>query len=209
MLQYFRKLKRLLGGGPSLAQELTSSELRERYAAMGIHIGMYTYGCFDPSRFPAGTTVGRYCSFAPTSQVFLRNHGVGYLGLTAYFYNEKLGVVPETTIPTTKLDISDDVWIGHNAVILPDVATIGRGAVIAAGAIVTKPVPAYAIVAGNPARILRHRFEKPVIDQIEATQWWTREPHELRELVTNNPELVFDPASHFSGHPQTGQSNRS
>lgn len=56
----------------------------------------------------------------------------------------------------SKITISDDVWIGANAVILPDVA-IGKGAVIAAGSIVTKDVPDYAIVAGNPARIIKYR----------------------------------------------------
>lgn len=56
----------------------------------------------------------------------------------------------------SKIVISDDVWVGANSVILPDV-TIGKGAVIAAGSIVTKDVPEYAIVAGNPARILKYR----------------------------------------------------
>lgn len=197
MFQKLRHIGRRLRGGPTLEEQLQSETLRARFEAQGLTVGLYSYGCFDPARFPPGVTVGRYCSFAPTSQVFLRNHGTDFLGLTAYFYNERLGVVPETTIPPRTLEISDDVWIGHNAVILPGVGTIGRGAVIAAGAVVTKPVPAYAIVAGNPGRVIRLRFESHVINKIEATRWWTKSPAELRNLARDNPDLVFKPAAYF------------
>lgn len=137
--------------------------------------------------------------------MFLRNHGTSFLGLSAYFFNESLGVVSENTIPTSKLDISDDVWIGHNATILPDVGSIGRGAVIAAESVVTKAVPAYAVVAGNPARVIRYRFDESVIEQVEASRWWEKEPSELRALLSTNPGLVFNPATHFSGSCEASQ----
>ena len=197
MFDQIRRLRRRISGQPSLDEQLTSTNLRARFAAQGVTVGLFSYGCFDTSRFPAGTTVGRYCSFAPTSQVYLRNHGTNFLGLTAYFYNERLGVVSETSVPPRTLVISDDVWIGHNAVILPQVGQIGRGAVIAAGAVVTRSVPAYAMVAGNPARILRYRFNEATIAAIEETRWWLKTPDELRDLVLVHPQLVFDPARHF------------
>lgn len=59
--------------------------------------------------------------------------------------------------PKTHLVIGDDVWIGNHAIILPHVVRIGNGAVIGAGAVVTKDVPDYAVVAGNPARIVKYR----------------------------------------------------
>lgn len=59
--------------------------------------------------------------------------------------------------PKTHLVIGDDVWIGNHAIILPHVVRIGNGAVIEAGAVVTKDVPDYAVVAGNPARIVKYR----------------------------------------------------
>lgn len=200
-----RGLLRRFREHPNIRLQLLDKSLRERYQALGITVGMHSYGCFDPGRFPPGVSVGRYCSIAPTSQVFLRNHGIGFLGLSAYFFNESLGVVSESTVPASTIDISDDVWIGHNAVILPDVRKIGRGAVIAAGSVVTKAVPAYAIVAGNPARVIRYRFDESVIEQIEATRWWQKEPSELRALLLTNPELVFDPATHFAGEHEASQ----
>lgn len=172
--------------------------MRAEFARLGIEVGYHSYGCFDAIRFPPGTKIGRYCSFAPTSHVFLINHGTQFLGLTAYFYDQRLGIAPDNVGPRHTLEISDDVWLGHNAIILPSTGTIGRGAVVAAGAVVTRPVPAYAIVAGSPARVVKYRFDEETIEKIEATQWWLKEPDELKDLMRECPELVFDPASYFN-----------
>ena len=67
--------------------------------------------------------------------------------------------------------IKNDVWIGANCIIL-DGITIENGAVIAAGSVVTKNVPAYAIVGGNPAKIIKYRFSKDIIARIEQLQFW-------------------------------------
>lgn len=189
-----RYLVNRLRGRHSFKEEFESVKLRSRYRAMGIDIGLYSYGCFDTARVPPGVTIGRYCSFAPSSQIFLRNHGVDFIGLTACLYNEALGVVDRQMIEHKMLNVGDDVWLGHNSVILPQVSRIGRGSVVAAGAVVTRDVPPYAIVAGNPATILRMRFDDKTIAVIERTRWWDMDINELRKFVDDNPELVFAPA---------------
>ena len=68
-------------------------------------------------------------------------------------------------LPKSKLEIKDNVWIGARAIILGNVRTIGTGAIIGAGSVVTKPVPDYAIVAGNPARIIRYRTKEETNSQ--------------------------------------------
>jgi len=73
--------------------------------------------------------------------------------------------------------VGHDVWIGHNATVMPGVC-IGNGAVIGAGAVVTKDVEPYTIVAGVPARPIRRRFDKAIIERLETTCWWDW-PHEL------------------------------
>lgn len=71
--------------------------------------------------------------------------------------NPLLPIGMQGNIPKSELEIKDNVWIGTRAIILGNVRTIGTGSIIGAGAVVTKPVPDYAIVAGNPARVIRYR----------------------------------------------------
>lgn len=75
---------------------------------------------------------------------------------------------------TKKTVIGNDVWLGNNAIVLQGV-TVGNGAVIAAGAVVTKDVPPYAIVGGVPAKIIRYRFENQMIKKLEKLQWWDKD----------------------------------
>ena len=84
--------------------------------------------------------------------------------------------------------IGNDVWIGADAIILPGVR-IGDGAVIAAGAVVTKDVECYEVVGGNPARHIKYRFEQSTIDKLMKLQWWNWDEKKLRE----NIELFFQP----------------
>ena len=74
--------------------------------------------------------------------------------------NPLIPIGMQGNLPKSKLEIKDNVWIGARAIILGNVRTIGTGAIIGAGSVVTKPVPDYAIVAGNPARIIRYRTKE-------------------------------------------------
>ncbi|MEW5726856.1 MAG: DapH/DapD/GlmU-related protein, partial [Pseudomonadota bacterium] len=67
--------------------------------------------------------------------------------------------------------IGNDVWIGAAAMIL-DGVTIGDGAVVAAGAVVTREVPPYAIVGGNPAKVIRYRFPPEIVEELQRIAWW-------------------------------------
>ncbi|TIX76841.1 MAG: antibiotic acetyltransferase, partial [Mesorhizobium sp.] len=83
------------------------------------------------------------------------------------------------------------VWIGHGAVIMPDV-TIGNGAIVGANAVVTRDVPAYAIVAGVPARQLRQRFAADVAARIESLAWWDWPPERLAKAVPDMQTLSIE-----------------
>lgn len=99
---------------------------------------------------------------AADGEISIGNHSFISQGVTIVTSNHGISITKpifeqEWISKKSKIVISDDVWIGANSVILPDV-TICKGAVVAAGSIVTKDVPEYAIVAGNPAKILKYRI---------------------------------------------------
>src|SRR5262249_59329201 len=81
-----------------------------------------------------------------------------------------------------RVNIGHDVWTGHGAIVLPG-RNIGTGAVIAAGAIVTKDVPAYTIVAGNPARPIKRRFSEQIADRLARLAWWDWSHDELHAAL--------------------------
>jgi len=146
----------------------------------GIAIGAYSYGsCFVPGAWPPHITVGRYVSIAQEVRVFLRNHPVERTSMHPFFYNSKLGYISRDNIPEGRLSIEHDSWIGERAIITSKCSRIGIGAVVGAGAVVTKDVPDFAIVAGNPAKLIRYRFPSSEIAKRLASRWWERRPPEL------------------------------
>lgn len=150
----------------------------------GVEIGLYTdSGCFTPGMFDRYTTVGRYCSIARGVRVINRNHPTHFKSTHSFFYNPTLKLTSEDKISYIPISIGNDVWIGHNAIILPNTRIIGDGAVIGAGAVVNKNVPPYAIVVGNPARVVLYRFSKNVIDELLASKWWEKSIEEISKNI--------------------------
>lgn len=179
-----------------LRDEYESHALRTHFARRwGVEVGLYSYGCFDPWRVPARTRIGRYCSFAKTARILDANHPIDALTTHPFLYEAKFGVVEKDLIDPPWLEIGDDVWISHNATITPGCKSIGRGAIIGAGAVVTSNVPAYAIMAGIPAKKLRDRFDSETIAAIEATRWWEKDKAALRGLVRDHPDAAYKPGA--------------
>jgi acetyltransferase-like isoleucine patch superfamily enzyme len=163
---------------------------RERH---DIIVGLYSYGCFDRWRMPPPLRIGRYCSFANTVRVVDRNHPLEAMTTHPALYEQAFGVVDKDLDPPPPLIVEDDVWVGHNVLILPNCKFIGRGAVLGAGAVVTKNVEPYAVMVGNPARKLRDRFPPELVEALEKSRWWELDMPQLRELVRTRPEMVFHP----------------
>lgn len=179
-----------------LRNEMESTLLRRLFRkAYDIDVGMHSYGCFDRDRFNPGMKVGRYCSFSDSCRRFNANHGIDYLMLHPYIYNPKLGMVPREPFERTRCEIEDDVWVGHNATILPSVGKIGRGAVIAAGAVIARDVPRYAVMAGVPARVVKMRFPPEIVEKIESSRWWELEREGVARLLAEHPDWIHDPAT--------------
>lgn len=121
--------------------------------------------------------VGNYTQFGPAIGIYGQDHPTSYL--TTYVNRTLLNGSMKAHVRADPVYIGHDVWLGHGAIVLRGV-TVGSGAVVGAGAVVTKRVPEFAIVAGNPARILRMRFPERVIERLLRLQWWLRSPEELK-----------------------------
>lgn len=151
--------------------------------------GEYSYAAPISAYYGGETyyTVGKFCSIASHLSIWLGgNHRVDWI--TTYPFMDFAHNFPEAAgiagHPATKgnVIIGNDVWIGMNVTIMSGV-TIGDGAVIGAFSVVAKDVPPYAIAAGNPARVVKYRYDAATIQQLLKLQWWDWPIEKIRKNV--------------------------
>jgi len=161
--------------------EYYSATIRRIFSTFhDIEVGMYTgRGCFVYGNYKPGTRFGRYSAVYKTAVAFNANHPMNTKSTHALFYNPHLKYAQDDLLTRTNLTIGNDVWIGHNAAILSTVSSIGDGAIIGAGAMVHQDVPPYAVVVGNPGRIVRYRFSQETIQKLVEEKWWEKSFEEL------------------------------
>jgi acetyltransferase-like isoleucine patch superfamily enzyme len=146
---------------------LNSTVLKSYVPFDCVQVGDYTYGDINVLRLDESSslTIGRFCSIAPEVCFLMgAEHSTNHLS-TFPFKVKLLGNEESEATSKGNIYIEDDVWIGFRTTILSGVQ-IGRGAVIAAGSVVTKDVPPYAIVGGVPAKIIKYRFESKMIEEL-------------------------------------------
>lgn len=154
-----------------------------------IQVGDFTYAStFDPPEdwaarlapylypgAPERLQIGRFCQIADGVRIITASANHPMAGISTYpfaiFDHQRVGdyIDQITGLPDTV--IGHDVWIGDGATVLPG-ARIGSGVIIGAGAVVGGTVPDYVVVAGNPARIIRHRFDAGTVARLLALAWW-------------------------------------
>ncbi|MDE6603995.1 MAG: CatB-related O-acetyltransferase [Lachnospiraceae bacterium] len=177
----------------------------------GCRVGRYTYGYRELLEYyPIAESIGRYCSINGTAKIW-NNHSLDCVTTSPFLdnlsfyaweqhdirwgYIKKYGRHRDNAAfenselrDNRPVVIGNDVWIGANVCILPGVR-VGDGAVIAAGAVVTKDVAPYAIVGGVPAKVIRYRFSPEEIHTLLKIRWWDWSV----EKVERNIELLYDP----------------
>lgn len=160
----------------------------EPYALFGSGTRFYTMGSFSYTRsiLPMNTIVGRYSSIATNVSRIEASHPLDRFTTSNLTYVEnnialnQFSQEQQNAFSTSRLSkvdnlpivIGNDVWVGQDVRFGSKGITVGDGAVIAAGAIVTKDVPPYAVVAGVPAKIIKFRFESAIIQKLLTLKWW-------------------------------------
>lgn len=187
----------------------TSCFIKNVVKAPNISIGDYTY--YDDAEDPAGfeknnvlfnypefgdrLIIGKFCAIASGVRFIMgpANHRIS--SVTTYPFHVFGGAWAERTPPhmdqlPRKGDtvIGNDVWIGRESVILPGVK-IGDGAIVAACSVVSRDIPPYAVFGGNPARLVKMRFDQELIGLLLRFRWWDLDGEELAELLP----LLCDP----------------
>lgn len=162
-------------------------KFKNRYPDYAYGYGSYGTPQVDHASKDAQLSIGAFCSIAGGVKILLGgNHNIQ--AVTTFPFYERLKNVPAHKETKGDVVIGNDVWLATDCLILSGV-TIADGAVVAARAVVTKDVPAYAIVGGNPARVIRYRFPEDIRKQLLANPWWQL-PHE--EIVKIAPLLCSD-----------------
>lgn len=134
--------------------------------------------------------IGGYCSIANDVFIGLGKHPIDNFSTSPLFYRKKNPFNTEFLFENTdfkefeNIIIGNDVWIGARAIIL-DGVTIETGAIIAANSVVTKNVPAYAIVGGVPAKIIKYRFSEEKIARLLTSKWWLKDIDKIDLNVLN------------------------
>ncbi len=161
------------------------SHIRAQCIINNTQIGDYSY--MGTNCIIQNTTIGNYCSIASDVVCGLGRHPLTLFSTSPIFYKVKnplnIKLVQEDILfqEFKPINIGNDVWIGTKAIIL-DGVNIGNGAVIAAGAVVTKDVPEYAIVGGVPAKIIKHRANSEELNIYKQSLWWNLPPQEAYRL---------------------------
>jgi phosphonate metabolism protein (transferase hexapeptide repeat family) len=165
-----------------------------------LHSSFGDYSYCDRLSDIANTTVGKFANIAAMTRIGPTDHPMGNASLHHFLYRSALywdDVEDDAAFfarrRARRTVLGPDTWIGHGAIIRPDV-TVGPGAVVATGAVVTKDVPPYTIVAGVPAVPLRRRFPETVAERMMALAWWDWGHDQLRTAL---PDFRALPAEAF------------
>jgi len=165
------------------------------YGKVDVHqysrIGSFTL-IHDGTTLFSNTKIGKYCSIGKKCEIGVADHPQTWLSTSPIQYNLKIHFPDYSSYfregkreRPKETTIKNDVWIGSHVIIKRGV-TIGDGAIVRAGAIVTKNVPPYSIVAGVPADIIKYRFNEKTIEKLLRYKWWNIEESKLKNVDFSN-----------------------
>jgi acetyltransferase-like isoleucine patch superfamily enzyme len=159
-------------------------------------IGKFTYiGNYSQLN---NVNIGNYCSIASYFKVGLGKHPTNFISTSPFFYSKtqhwNLSIItkyPFSEDNIVQTVVGHDVWIGENVIVM-DGIKIGNGAILAAGSVVTKDVPDYAIVGGIPAKLIKYRFSEDIIFYLQNLKWWEKNIDWIKNNIESFQKPVED-----------------
>lgn len=172
------------------------TEVGARTKLLEVTLGDYSYVVNDSDI--AYASIGKFTSIAAMTRINPGNHPMQRASQAHFTYRASTyfdGANDETDFFAWRhsfhVSIGHDVWIGHGAIVLPG-RSIGIGAVVGAGSVVTKDVPDYAVVVGNPARMIKARFSARIAERLKTLAWWDWSHDKLRSALPDFRELSIE-----------------
>ena len=169
------------------------TDIAERVMMAECQLGDYSY--VERHVEVIYTNIGKFCAIAAAARINALGHPMQRISQhkityrpNEYFLDAKLDKEFRDFRKSQIVEIGHDVWVGHGAIVMPGIK-IGHGAVLAAGAVVTKNVEAFAVVAGVPAKRISWRFEKSIRARIIALKWWDWSHDKLAGAVDDMRQL--------------------
>ena len=165
----------------SLEAKLTPTSEIAPDVFIGDYVSMGCHSYVQRGTEILSANIGNFCSIGTDCHIGMFEHPIHHMSTSSRLYLKVLDAGDFYNDIPKPVNIGHDVWIGSNSTVLGGV-NIGNGAVIGAGAVVTKDVPPYAVVGGVPARIIKYRFDDEKITSIEKMQWWDLSDDKLRQI---------------------------
>ena len=173
-------LKKIKGAAIRKSQIHHSSKVEAGSTVLNSSFGKYSFCGYDCKII--NTDIGSFCSIADGVVIGVAEHPIDWVSTSPVFYQGRDSVTKKFSEfkrnPAKKTTIGHDVWIGERAIIKAGI-TIGTGAIIGMGAVVTHDVKPYDIVAGVPAKIIRSRFDENLVERLMLSKWWELDEKEL------------------------------
>lgn len=168
-----------------ITNEMFINRIRSRSI---IEVGKRTYGKINAHSSGGSDeklVIGSYCSIALNAHFMLGGEH-DYRNISTFPFRVKFGETSCEAATKGVIILEDDVWVGDNTWILSGVH-IGQGAIVATGSVVTRDVPAYSIVAGNPAKVIKYRFPEDIVEKLINFDWKSFEysPQMREQLYTH------------------------
>ena len=191
---FSRTLKKLRGSAIAFSSIDSTSKVESGCTVVNSTMSRHSFCGYDCSIL--NCNIGAFCSIANRVSIGGVRHPTEFVSTSPVFLSHKDSVKAKFSghdyLPVVRTVVGNDVWIGEGAFLKAGI-TIGDGSVIGMGAVVTKDVAPYSIVGGNPARLIRLRFEQDIVEALLKMKWWELPDSELQRLgpAFNDPRTML------------------